>query len=116
MSISNPGGTKWCIETVFIRRRAFHGPRRAIRRAGLIISAIIDRTIDATDLPDRRSADLLLDMITDCEIWQAANAMIKRYGADAAGEAEFRADQLLVEGDADGYAIWRRISAAVEGL
>ncbi len=55
-------------------------------------------------------------MITDREIWQAANAMIKRYGEDAAGEAEFRADQLLVEGDADGYAIWRRIMEAVEGL
>ncbi len=55
-------------------------------------------------------------MITDREIWQAANAMIKRYGEDAAAEAEFRADQLLVEGDAEGYAIWRRIMAAVEGL
>ncbi len=49
-------------------------------------------------------------------IRQAANAMIKRYGEDAAGEAEFRADALLVEGDADGYAVWRRIMAAVEGL
>ncbi len=40
-------------------------------------------------------------MITDREIWQAANAMIKRYGDDAAGEAGFRADALLVEGDAE---------------
>ncbi len=55
-------------------------------------------------------------MISDREIWQAANAMIKRYGDDAASEAEFRADALLVEGDADGYAIWRRIMAAVDGL
>ena len=42
--------------------------------------------------------------------------MIKRYGEDAAGEAEFRADQLLVEGHAEGYTVWRRIMAAVEGL
>ncbi len=42
--------------------------------------------------------------------------MIERYGEDAAGEAENRADQLLVEGDAEGHAIWRRIVAAVEGL
>ena len=42
--------------------------------------------------------------------------MIKRYGDDAASEAEFRADALLVEGDAEGYAIWRRIMKAVEGL
>ncbi len=55
-------------------------------------------------------------MISDREIWQAANAMIKRFGDDAVSEAEFRADQLLVEGDADGYAVWRRIMAAVEGL
>ncbi len=55
-------------------------------------------------------------MISDREIWQAAGAMVKRYGEDAAREAEFRADQLLVEGDAEGYAIWRRIMEAVEGL
>ena len=54
-------------------------------------------------------------MISDREIWQAA-AMVKRYGDDAAREAEFRADELLVEGDAEGYAIWRRIMSAVEGL
>ncbi len=55
-------------------------------------------------------------MISDREIWQAAGAMIKRYGEDAATEAESRADELLVEGDAEGYAIWRRIIEAVEGL
>ena len=55
-------------------------------------------------------------MISDREIWQAAGAMIKRYGEDAATEAESRADQLLAEGDAEGYAIWRRIMEAVEGL
>ena len=55
-------------------------------------------------------------MIPDCEIWQAANAMIKRYGDDAASEAEFRSDALLVEGDAEGCAIWRRIMEAVKGL
>ena len=71
---------------------------------------------DATDLPGRDPADLLLEMITDREIWQAANAMIKRYGDDAASEAEFRADALLVEGDAEGYTVWRRIMEAVEQL
>ena len=51
-------------------------------------------------------------MISDREIWQAAGAMIKRYGEDAATEAASRADELLVEGDAEGYAIWRRIIEA----
>ena len=55
-------------------------------------------------------------MISDREIWQAAGAMIKRFGDDAAREAEFRADQLLVERDAEGHAIWRRIMEAVQGL
>ncbi len=55
-------------------------------------------------------------MISDREIWQAAGAMVKRYGDDAATEAAKRADDLLVEGDAEGYAIWRRIMQAVEGL
>ncbi len=55
-------------------------------------------------------------MISDREIWQAAGAMIKRYGEDAATEAESRADELPVEGDSEGYAIWRRIMEAVEGL
>ena len=53
-------------------------------------------------------------MISDREIWQAAGAMVKRYGDDA--EAEFRADRLLVDGDAEGYAIWRRIMKALQGL
>ncbi len=78
--------------------------------------AIIDQTIDATDLPSHRSAGLLRDMISDREIWQAAGAVIKRFGNDAAREAEFRPDELLVEGDAEGYAIWRRIMEAVLGL
>ena len=54
-------------------------------------------------------------MISDREISQAAGVMVKRYGEDAATEAEFRADALLVEGDAKGYAIWRRIMEAIDG-
>ena len=55
-------------------------------------------------------------MISDREIWQAAGAMVKRYGDDAAAEATKRANELLAEGDAEGCAIWRRIMKAVEGL
>ena len=55
-------------------------------------------------------------MISDREIWQTAGVMVKRYGEDAAKEAEFRADALLVDGDAGGYAIWRRIMEVIEGL
>ncbi len=55
-------------------------------------------------------------MISDREIWQAAGAMIKRFGEDAATEAAKRADEMLIEGDAEGCAIWRRIVGAVKGL
>jgi hypothetical protein len=55
-------------------------------------------------------------MISDREIWQAAGAMVKRFGDDAARKAESRANELLVEGDAEGYAILRRIMEAVEQL
>ncbi len=55
-------------------------------------------------------------MISDREIWQAAGAMVKRYGEKAATEAAKRADELLDEGDAEGYAIWRRNMEAVEGI
>ena len=55
-------------------------------------------------------------MISDREIWQAAGAMIKRFGEDAATEAAKRADELLDKGDTDGCAVWRRIMLAVEGL
>ncbi len=55
-------------------------------------------------------------MISDREIWQAAGAMVKRYGEDAATEAAKRADELFDEGDVDGCAIWRRITEAIKGL
>ena len=55
-------------------------------------------------------------MISDREIWQAAGAMIKRYGDDAATEATKRADELFDEGDAEGCAVWRRIMRAAEEL
>ncbi len=42
--------------------------------------------------------------------------MVKRYGVDAATEAEKRADELLDEGDTDGCAVWRRIMRAAEEL
>ena len=55
-------------------------------------------------------------MISDREIWQAAGAMIKRYGEDAATEAAIRADKLLAEGDLEGCALWKRIMRAAEEL
>ena len=52
-------------------------------------------------------------MIDDLDIFQAADILIKRRGADAAIEAARRADELLAAGDPEACAVWRRILAAI---
>lgn len=55
-------------------------------------------------------------MIGDRDIWQAALAIVKRYGDDAMLEGAQRADQLLEEGDMAGAETWHRILNAIERL
>ena len=55
-------------------------------------------------------------MIPEREIWQAANLMIKRHGAEAAVHAAMRADELLAEGDIEGAATWRAVIRAIDQL
>ncbi len=55
-------------------------------------------------------------MITDLEIWRAANQLIQRYGEDAEIEAAMRADAMLEAGDIDGQRVWQRILKAVDEL
>ena len=55
-------------------------------------------------------------MISDPDIWRAAQLIIKRHGADAPIAAAQRADELFNEGDLDGAAVWKRILYAVEEL
>ena len=55
-------------------------------------------------------------MIDDHDLWRAAQLMIKRHGEDAPVVAAQRADELFEEGDLDGAAVWRRITAAIEDL
>ena len=55
-------------------------------------------------------------MIPDIDIWRAAQVMVKRYGQDAPIEAAARADEMLDQGDMDGFAVWHRITAAAEEL
>ncbi len=55
-------------------------------------------------------------MIPQREIWQTANMMVKRYGADAPIHAAMRADELLDEGDLDGAATWRAVLRAIDQL
>ncbi len=53
-------------------------------------------------------------MISDLDIWRAAQATITRYGDNAALHAAQRADELLAEGDMDGRAVWHRIERAID--
>jgi hypothetical protein len=56
-------------------------------------------------------------MVDDPDIWRAATLLLKRHGAqDAAGAAAKRAEELAADGDLEGYAVWKRILAAVSEL
>ena len=55
-------------------------------------------------------------MISDPDIWHAAQLIVKRHGVDAPIVAAQRADELFNEGDLDGVAVWKRILHAVEEL
>jgi|HubBroStandDraft_4_1064222.scaffolds.fasta_scaffold2567111_1 hypothetical protein len=48
-------------------------------------------------------------MISDLDIWRAANLVIRQHGADAEIVAAQRADELLEQGDRDGQLLWLRI-------
>ena len=52
-------------------------------------------------------------MISDLDIWRAANLLIQRHGEDAEIEAAKRADQMLERGDLDGQVVWKRIRRAI---
>jgi hypothetical protein len=55
-------------------------------------------------------------VIPDIDIWRAANLMLRRYGERALEESAARADELAAASDADGAAVWRRITDAVGQL
>ncbi len=55
-------------------------------------------------------------MISDLDIYGAANIIMKRYGEDARVHAAKRADAMLKAGDSNGHAAFKRILRAVEEL
>ncbi len=55
-------------------------------------------------------------MLSDLEIWRAAQATIDQYGDGAGLYAAQRADELLAEGDMEGRAVWHRIERAIDDL
>ncbi len=55
-------------------------------------------------------------MLSDLDLWRAANVLIKRYGDGAATEAAMRADEFLDQGIIDGKQLWMRIMRTIEEL
>jgi hypothetical protein len=55
-------------------------------------------------------------MISDLDIWRAANLLIKQHGSLAELEACRLADLMLDRGDRDGQLVWLRIRRAIAEL
>jgi hypothetical protein len=55
-------------------------------------------------------------MISDLDIYRAANLLIERHGADALIEASRLIDRMLDRGDLDGHLVWLRIKRAIMAL
>jgi hypothetical protein len=55
-------------------------------------------------------------MISDLDIYRAANLLIDRHGADAVIEAARLIGRMLDHGDYEGQVVWRRIKRAIETL
>jgi hypothetical protein len=55
-------------------------------------------------------------MISDLDIYRAANLLIRQHGVDAELVAVQRADLMLDRGDGDGQLVWMRIRRAIVEL
>jgi hypothetical protein len=55
-------------------------------------------------------------MISELDIYRAANLLIERHGTDALIEASHLVDRMLDRGDTAGRLIWLRIKRAIEML
>jgi hypothetical protein len=55
-------------------------------------------------------------MISDLDIWRAANLLIRQHGDDAKLAAAWRVDLMLERGDLEGQTVWKRIRRAIVEL
>lgn len=55
-------------------------------------------------------------MMSELDIWRAANLLIKQHGADAEIEAARKADLMLDRGDREGQRVWLRIRRVIVAL
>jgi hypothetical protein len=55
-------------------------------------------------------------MVSDLDVWRAANPLIRQHGAEAELEAARLHDLMLERGDEEGRLTWLRIRRAIEAL
>jgi hypothetical protein len=55
-------------------------------------------------------------MVSDLDIWRAANLLIRRHGTDAQLEAACLQHLMVDRGDDEGRLVWVRIRRAIEAL
>jgi hypothetical protein len=55
-------------------------------------------------------------MVSNLDIWRAANLLIREHGANADGEAARLQDLMADRGDDEGRLVWVRIRRAIEAL
>jgi hypothetical protein len=55
-------------------------------------------------------------LISDIDVYRAANLMIRQHGDDAELRAAQRVDLMLERGDRDGQLVWQRIMRAIVEL
>ncbi len=56
------------------------------------------------------------EMTFGLDIYRAPNLLTERCGEDASTHAAMSADAMMEKGDLDGYAVWKLIMKAVDGL
>jgi hypothetical protein len=55
-------------------------------------------------------------VISEIDIWRAAQLMLTSHGNEAQAKSASRADQFTAAGDAADAAVWRRITCAISHL
>lgn len=55
-------------------------------------------------------------MVSDLDIYRAAQVLIREHDADASIHAAMRHDELFEAGDLNGVAVWKRILRAIDEL
>jgi hypothetical protein len=55
-------------------------------------------------------------VISELDIWRAANLLIRQHGAEAQLEAVRKQDLMLDRGDEEGQLAWARIRRAIRAL